>query len=200
MGGIFRKNIFPIYNIDAQQLFWRDTCNVKHELISEKLIRKHHVLPIQKRGNRLYIAVSDPTNLQAIDDIKFQTSLRIDPVVVEQDKLEERIVKAIEAVDTTMGDLADDDFDLENLDVTGDELLPAAREIAAKIAATASASKALAACQSCRAAASTAAGSEVFRSDPMARASRGAMEVSASSRSPTARVCSPGASPVQATR
>ncbi|MDH5303433.1 MAG: type IV-A pilus assembly ATPase PilB, partial [Gammaproteobacteria bacterium] len=58
---------------------------------------------------------------QAIDDIRFQTSMRIDPIVVEQDKLEQRIVKAIEAVDTRMDGLADDDFDLENLDVTSEE-------------------------------------------------------------------------------
>ena len=89
--------------------------------VDQKLINKHRVLPLVKRGQRLFLGISDPTNLAAIDDIKFQTSLRIDPVVVEQDKLEERIVKAIEAVDTTMGDLADDDFDLENLDVTGDQ-------------------------------------------------------------------------------
>ena len=89
--------------------------------VDQKLINKHRVLPLVQRGQRLFLGISDPTNLAAIDDIKFQTSLRIDPVVVEQDKLEERIVKAIEAVDTTMGDLADDDFDLENLDVTGDE-------------------------------------------------------------------------------
>ena len=89
--------------------------------VDQKLLNKHRVLPLVKRGQRLFLGISDPTNLAAIDDIKFQTSLRIDPVVVEQDKLEDRIVKAIEAVDTTMGDLADDDFDLENLDVTGDE-------------------------------------------------------------------------------
>jgi type IV pilus assembly protein PilB len=89
--------------------------------VDQKLLNKHRVLPLVQRGQRLFLGISDPTNLAAIDDIKFQTSLRIDPVVVEQDKLEERIVKAIEAVDTTMGDLADDDFDLENLDVTGDD-------------------------------------------------------------------------------
>jgi type IV pilus assembly protein PilB len=89
--------------------------------VDQKLLNKHRVLPLVKRGHRLFLAISDPTNLQAIDDIKFQTSLRIDPVVVEQDKLEERIVKAIEAVDTTMDSLGDDDFDLENLDVSGDD-------------------------------------------------------------------------------
>jgi len=89
--------------------------------VDQKLINKHRVIPLVKRGQRLFLGISDPTNLAAIDDIKFQTSLRIDPVVVEQDKLEELIVKAIEAVDTSMSGMDDDDFDLENLDVSGDE-------------------------------------------------------------------------------
>jgi type IV pilus assembly protein PilB len=89
--------------------------------VDQKLINKHRVLPLVKRGQRLFLGIADPTNLAAIDDIKFQTSLRIDPVVVEQDKLEERIVKAIEAVDTSMSGMDDDDFDLENLDVTGED-------------------------------------------------------------------------------
>ena len=89
--------------------------------VDQKLINKHRVIPLVKRGQRLFLGISDPTNLAAIDDIKFQTSLRIDPVVVEQDKLEERIVKAIEAVDTSMSGMGDDDFDLENLDVMGEE-------------------------------------------------------------------------------
>ncbi len=88
--------------------------------VDQKLLNKHRVLPLVKRGQKLFLGISDPTNLQAIDDIRFQTSLRIDPVVVEQDKLEERFNKALEAVDTSMGGLDDDDFDLENLDVTGD--------------------------------------------------------------------------------
>jgi type IV pilus assembly protein PilB len=87
--------------------------------VDQKLLNKHRVLPLVKRGQRLFLGIADPTNLQAIDDIKFQTSLRVDPVVVEQDKLEERISKAIEAVDTSMSGLEDDDFDLENLDVSG---------------------------------------------------------------------------------
>ena len=89
--------------------------------VDQKLITKHRVLPLVKRGKRLFLGISDPTNLQAIDDIKFATTLSIDPVVVEQDKLEERINRAIEAVDTSMGGLDDDDFDLENLDIGPDE-------------------------------------------------------------------------------
>jgi type IV pilus assembly protein PilB len=89
--------------------------------VDQNLISKHRVLPLVKRGKRLFLGISDPTNLQAIDDIKFATTLSIDPVVVEQDKLEERINAAIEAVDTSMGGLEDDDFDLENLDIGPDE-------------------------------------------------------------------------------
>jgi type IV pilus assembly protein PilB len=89
--------------------------------VDQKLLNKHKVLPLVKRGQRLFLGISDPTNLQAIDDVKFQTSLRIDPVVVEEAKLQERIAKALEAVDTTMSSLDDDDFDLENLDVSGGE-------------------------------------------------------------------------------
>lgn len=106
----------PLLDLDAVEI---DLDVVR--AVDQNLVNKHRVLPLVKRGQRLFVGIADPTNLQAIDDIKFQTSLRIDPVVVEQDKLEERIVKAIEAVDTTMGDLGDDDFDLENLDVSGDE-------------------------------------------------------------------------------
>lgn len=89
--------------------------------VDQKLLNKHRVLPLVKRGQRLFLGISDPTNLQAIDEVKFQTSLRVDPVVVEQAKLEERISKALEAVDTTMSGLDDDDFDLENLDVSSGE-------------------------------------------------------------------------------
>ena len=106
----------PLLDLDAVEV---DVDVVR--AVDQNLITKHRVLPLVKRGQRIFLGISDPTNLQAIDDIKFATSLRVDPVVVEQDKLEERINKAIEAVDTSMGGLEDDDFDLENLDVGGAE-------------------------------------------------------------------------------
>jgi len=89
--------------------------------VDQKLLNKHRVLPLVKRGQRLFLAISDPTNLQAIDDVKFQTSLRVDPIVVDQAALEERISRALEAVDTSMSALDDGDLDLENLDINGDE-------------------------------------------------------------------------------
>ena len=102
----------PLLDLDAIEM---DVDVIR--AVDQNLITKHSVLPLVKRGQRVFIGIADPTNLQAIDDIRFATSLRVDPVVVEQDKLQERITTAIEAVDTSMGGLDDEDFDLENLDV-----------------------------------------------------------------------------------
>jgi type IV pilus assembly protein PilB len=87
--------------------------------VDQALLNKHRVLPLVLRGKRMFLGVADPTNLAAIDEIKFQTGCRVDPVVVEQDKLEEYVSKALEAVDTSMSNFDDDDFDLEGLEVTG---------------------------------------------------------------------------------
>jgi type IV pilus assembly protein PilB len=107
----------PLLDLDAVDL---DLDVVK--LVDEKLLLKHRILPILQRGKRLFLAVCDPTNLQALDEIKFQTTLRIEAVVVEQDKLDIRVARAIEAVDTTMSNLGDEEgFDLENLEVSGGE-------------------------------------------------------------------------------
>ncbi|WP_246039009.1 type IV-A pilus assembly ATPase PilB [Peristeroidobacter soli] len=104
----------PLLDLDAIQL---DLDVVK--LVSDKLLAKHRVLPLLKRGKRLFVAVSDPTNLHALDEIKFQTGLSVEAVVVEEDKLQKIANKTMEQVDTQMPTLADDDLDLENLEVTG---------------------------------------------------------------------------------
>src|ERR1700730_8118891 len=89
-------------------------------LVSDKLLAKHRVLPIFRRGKRLFLAVADPTNLHAIDEIKFQTSLGIAAIVVEDDKLQKAIDKTLEQVDAQMPGLSDEDgIDLESLEVTG---------------------------------------------------------------------------------
>ncbi|MGO9932121.1 MAG: type IV-A pilus assembly ATPase PilB [Steroidobacteraceae bacterium] len=89
--------------------------------VSEKLLQKHRVLPLMKRGKRLFLAVADPTNLHALDEIRFQTSMSIEFVVVEDDKLQAAVGKAQEQADAVMPSLADEDFDLENLEVSGGE-------------------------------------------------------------------------------
>jgi type IV pilus assembly protein PilB len=87
--------------------------------VAQKLLTKHRVLPLLRRGQRMFLGVADPTNLQAIDEIKFQTGFRIDPVVVEQDKLDEMVNAVLEAIDTSMANFDEDDFDLESLEVSG---------------------------------------------------------------------------------
>lgn len=89
------------------------------KLINEKLIRQHHVLPLLKRGNRLFLAVSDPTCFQALDEIKFNTRLSTESIVVEDEKLAQAIENALDAADTSMKDLMD--TDLDNLQVTSGE-------------------------------------------------------------------------------
>ncbi|MBU6949957.1 type IV-A pilus assembly ATPase PilB [Hahella sp. HN01] len=93
---------------------------VPEKIVDEKLIRKHHALPLFKRGNRLFLALADPTNLQALDEIKFHTGLSTDAVLVEDDKLSSAIEKYLEAQEQPLGDI--DGGDLEDVDIeTGDD-------------------------------------------------------------------------------
>lgn len=100
----------PLLDINAIEI---DTEITK--LVKEDLIKKHHSLPIFKRGKRLYVAVSDPTNLQALDEIKFAVGMSTDAILVEEDKLAKAIDKALEAAEGGLGDMEDDDG-LEGLD------------------------------------------------------------------------------------
>ncbi len=104
----------PLLDLDAIQ---PDLDIVR--LVSDKLLQKHRVLPLSRRGKRLFVAVSDPTNMHALDEIKFQTSMSVEAVVVEEDKLQKLAAKTLEQVDTQMPELGGDDVDLEGLDVTG---------------------------------------------------------------------------------
>ena len=106
----------PLFDLDAIQV---DFDIVR--LISEKTLRKHRVLPLVKRGKRLFVAVSDPTNLHALDEVKFATGLSVEAIVVEEDKLDKLLAKSLEQVDTSMPELAGDDFELDSLEVTADD-------------------------------------------------------------------------------
>lgn len=105
---------FPLFDLDAL-----DADYLPANIIDPKLMQASHVLALQSRGNTLFIALSDPTNLHALDDVKFQTGMTLSPVVVEEDKLSKWIDKVIEASDTSLNSIAvDDDF---NLDMEGEE-------------------------------------------------------------------------------
>lgn len=87
-------------------------------LVDSKLIQKHHTIPLFRRGNRLFIALSDPTNLRALDEIKFHTGINTDAVLVEEGALAQAIAKYLEANEEPLGaGLGDLEEGLENLDI-----------------------------------------------------------------------------------
>lgn len=89
------------------------------KLVDNKLIRRHRALPLWQRGKRLYVGMSDPTNLHALDQIKFHTNLSTEPIVVEDEALNGAIDAYINAQEESLTDSLGDmgDVDLENLDV-----------------------------------------------------------------------------------
>ena len=95
----------PVFDLDA---FDRDLLPKEH--LIEPLVRKHHALPLLQRGNRLHIAISDPTNLSAGDEFKFATGLAVETLLVEHHKLERLIEDSLSAAMSMMDDLDDDGF------------------------------------------------------------------------------------------
>jgi len=103
----------PLFDINAF-----NRVNLPDELVEAKLVTKHHALPLFRRGTRLFIAVSDPTNLAALDEIKFHTGINTDAILVEERALSKIIIEWVESqenLDDGLGDL--DDVDLDGVDV-----------------------------------------------------------------------------------
>lgn len=82
------------------------------DLVSSELLEKHKVLPIFKRGNRLHIAQADPSDIAALDDIKFATGMTVDATIVEFDKLN-IILEKLNAGNDAFDNLGDDELELE---------------------------------------------------------------------------------------
>jgi type IV pilus assembly protein PilB len=105
----------PLFDITSMNLDGSAT-----GLIQEKLIRQHNALPLYQRGKRLYVAVSDPTNLQALDEFQFNTGLNTYPVLVDEQKLSTTIEKALASNEQQLDGF--DDEDLDDIDLGPDEL------------------------------------------------------------------------------
>ncbi|WP_430009800.1 type IV-A pilus assembly ATPase PilB [Methylophaga lonarensis] len=106
----------PLFDIDTMNLEMAPT-----SLFQEKLIRQHNALPLYQRGKRLYVAVSDPTNLQALDEFQFNTALNTFPVLVDESKLSAIIEKALDKQDQQLDDF--EDSDLDDIDLGPDDTL-----------------------------------------------------------------------------
>lgn len=98
----------PLLDISAL-----DPGSIPRNLVDEKLIRANHAIPIFHRGNRLFVAVSDPTNRKGLDEIKFQTGISTEEVLVDETKLSVFIDAFLETQESNgLGNLGDDDVDL----------------------------------------------------------------------------------------
>ncbi len=106
----------PIFDLNAF-----DAESIPMDLIEAQLIKKHHALPLYKRGNRLFTAVSDPTNASALEELRFNTGINTDAILVEDDKLTLLIKSIVEAKDNANFASDFDDADLENLELSSGE-------------------------------------------------------------------------------
>ncbi|MDD3610003.1 MAG: type IV-A pilus assembly ATPase PilB [Halothiobacillaceae bacterium] len=107
---------FGVPLIDLEAL---DTTQLPLRSVPENLLRKHLVLPLYLRGRKLFVAVSDPSALQALDDIRFGTGLNTSAVVAEHDKIVRILDKALEGQQINIGDEIDED--LANLEISSDD-------------------------------------------------------------------------------
>ncbi len=107
---LFASETFGYPLLDLAQF---DAEQFPTDAIDKKLMRTHRVLALRKRGNRLAVAIADPSNLRAIDEVRFQTGLAVDPVVVETDKLFSLVEKLSESVESTLESISSVDFDFE---------------------------------------------------------------------------------------
>jgi len=90
-------------------------------LVNEEMLRKHCVLPLFKRGNRLFVGISDPTNTHALSEIKFQTNLTVEAILVDEESIRRHIDRWLESADAFGDAMGGDDDGLENLEVGGDD-------------------------------------------------------------------------------
>lgn len=106
----FSAETFGLPLLDLKAL---DPAYLPTGVLDGKFMQSRRVLALYKRGTRLFVAISDPTNLQTLADVKFQTSLTVEPVLVEDDKLGTLVDKMAESTDTTLESLATEDLELE---------------------------------------------------------------------------------------
>lgn len=110
---------FPYFSLDSLNPDY-----LPAKSIDVKLMQAHRVMAMQSRNNVLFVAISDPTNLHALDSVQFQMGMTLSPVIVEDDKLGRLIDKIVESKDTTLKSLdTGDDFDLDlGADATEEEV------------------------------------------------------------------------------
>ena len=102
----------PLFDITAF-----DPAQSAVKLVSEELLQKHKALPLFRRGNRVFVALADPTDTLALDDIKFHTNLAVEPILVDAEQLQRVTDQWLNAADSFSDSLGGDDID--GLDISG---------------------------------------------------------------------------------
>jgi len=103
------------------------------DAIDRKLMLKHQVVALGRRGNRLALALADPSNLRILDEIRFQTGLAVDPVVVEAPKLVALVEHLSETASAALKDLTGEEFDMDLLGQDGLADAPVIEESASEV-------------------------------------------------------------------
>ena len=107
----------PLIDLDSIELD-----SIPISLVSEKLIRRHNVIPLFNRGKQLYIAIDDPTKQASLKEIQFHTGLYTNSLIVETDKLYELIERLLNKKDTQgLSDYFEESPDLEGIEFSADE-------------------------------------------------------------------------------
>jgi type IV pilus assembly protein PilB len=107
---VFTSRAFGVPLLDLGAF---DIDQIQKEYVDTKIAASRRVLPLHRRGNRLFVATSDPANLQALEEVRFKTNLVVEPVVVEDDKLGQAIQRLVDATGATLKDIAS----MEDLEV-----------------------------------------------------------------------------------
>ena len=107
---LFAAHTFGLPLLDLNSV---DIDQIPITLIDQKVIASRRVVPLQKRGNRLFVAMSDPTNEQILQEIKFATGMSMEPVVVEDDKLSSLVRRFGESGAQTLDKMIGEDINLE---------------------------------------------------------------------------------------
>lgn len=119
---------YPILDFSAYNISFSP-----EKIIDAKLMQSQRVLALAKRGNKVSVAISDPTNTQALDQIKFQTELMVEPVIIEHGALLKLIEKQGQSAEQNLNEIIGDDLDIDFSDTEMSSGTDAAAAAAADI-------------------------------------------------------------------
>ena len=112
--GVAVSNNFGLPLIDLNSI---DLDSLPISLVSEKLIRRHNIIPLFNRGKQLYLAIDDPTKQASLKEIQFHTGLYTNPLIVETDKLYELIERLLNTKDAQgLSDYFEESSDLDGIE------------------------------------------------------------------------------------